>query len=91
MSTASPKQPSHQRNTCDDLDVCPGTRRCLGCQWCRYPFAPGVIERGDAVQDFAEGTCDDSLSLLTWNLLAVLAVLELLAVVFFLSDKLLLP
>lgn len=72
--------------SCDEMGICMG-RRCLGCQYNRHPFAPGVIER-DAAQDPFAGDSDSPWPR-AW--LWVLAVLALLAFVFDLPARLLLP
>lgn len=79
-----------EKHTCEELGICMG-RRCLGCQYSRYPFAPGVIEREDAdhARFSQDGGC--SPSPLAWRLLLVFAVLTLLAIVFDLPARLLLP
>lgn len=82
-----------EKHTCDELGICMG-RRCLGCQYNRYPFAPGVIEREDATHTrFSQNSENNgySPSPLAWRLLLVFAVLTLLALVFDLPARLLLP
>lgn len=79
-----------KKHTCDELGICMG-RRCLGCQYNRHPFAPGVIEREEADHTRFSQNSGYSLSPLPWRWLAVFAVLTLLAFVFDLPARLLLP